>query len=344
MLFFSCMIVIGNAEVDGDNAAIVVFASKVKHPLQVIWTGSNGDQEMLLGVLEPHKQLSFKSYLGHQFDIRNGKERVGTYVVSQPEQRWEIKSSTAYKAPQQAPTMFDRKTFMSELFVRKCPLGPEAAAIEAAIVEYRNYALGRMQNEQRRHLLNREQPKLVPTFTKVGFERKLMPQGLWDKVTAFWNANKKNTVAENWDKGNSYVNHWEIQPTMAYLPQWLKDETFRVVKPMLEEWSGVALEPTACYGIRLYHRGSVLENHVDRIDTHAVSAIMNVDQMVDEPWPLYILDHNDTAHNVLIEPRDMLFYESASRIHGRPTPFKGNYFANFFVHFRPIHNWSQFDI
>lgn len=35
--------------------------------------------------------------------------------------------------------------------------------------------------------------------------------------------------------------------------------------------------------------GSVLAMHVDTLSTHVVSAIINIDQDVDEPWMLKIL-------------------------------------------------------
>lgn len=41
----------------------------------------------------------------------------------------------------------------------------------------------------------------------------------------------------------------------------------------------VELEATACYGIRVYTNTSWLANHVDTRATHAVSLIMQVDQV-----------------------------------------------------------------
>jgi len=38
------------------------------------------------------------------------------------------------------------------------------------------------------------------------------------------------------------------------------------------------------------------QNHVDRAGTHQVSAVINVDQDVDAPWPLEVLDHADQLH------------------------------------------------
>lgn len=67
-----------------------------------------------------------------------------------------------------------------------------------------------------------------------------------------------------------------------------------------------------------YTNGSVLRMHVDTVNTHVVSAIINVDQDVEKDWPLLILDHNDAEHNLVMKPGDMVLYESAKLLHGRP--------------------------
>ena len=58
-----------------------------------------------------------------------------------------------------------------------------------------------------------------------------------------------------------------------------------------------------------------------------ISAIINVAQDVDEPWPLEVYGHDGKAYNITMEPGDMIFYESHSVIHGRPFPLKGRYYA-----------------
>jgi prolyl 4-hydroxylase len=35
-------------------------------------------------------------------------------------------------------------------------------------------------------------------------------------------------------------------------------------------------------------------------------------------------------------PGDVVLYESHSVLHGRPFPLRGKYFANIFVHFKPL--------
>jgi prolyl 4-hydroxylase len=44
---------------------------------------------------------------------------------------------------------------------------------------------------------------------------------------------------------------------------------------------------------------------------------VQVDQEVDEPWPLEVYGHDGKAVNVTMEPGDMVLYESHSVIHGR---------------------------
>ncbi len=56
---------------------------------------------------------------------------------------------------------------------------------------------------------------------------------------------------------------------------------------------------------------------------------------MDEPWPIEVIGHDGKAHNVTMEPGDMVLYESHSILHGRPFALKGRYFANVFIHFEP---------
>ena len=69
----------------------------------------------------------------------------------------------------------------------------------------------------------------------------------------------------------------------------------------MEAWSGTALKSTAIYGIRVYRRGSILFNHVDRFGSHVVSAAINVGQMV--------------RHLILIELSTSLSYRLLSKQH-----------------------------
>lgn len=52
-------------------------------------------------------------------------------------------------------------------------------------------------------------------------------------------------------------------------------------------------------------------------ETHIISAIINIAQDLDEPFSLDIFDHDKKPHKVLMEPGDIVWYESA-----RYTPKK----------------------
>ena len=63
-----------------------------------------------------------------------------------------------------------------------------------------------------------------------------------------------------------------------------------------------------------------LKMHRDRPHTHIISVIINVDQEVNQPWPLVLEDNFYRQHHVLLKPGDMLFYEGARLIHGQTNP------------------------
>ena len=89
-----------------------------------------------------------------------------------------------------------------------------------------------------------------------------------------------------------------------------------------------------------YTNGAVLRMHVDTANTHVVSSIINVDQSLRKDWPLLILDHYGNEHNITMEPSDMVLYESAKLLHGRPEPMDGDHYDNIFIHYRPLSGWD----
>ena len=142
--------------------------------------------------------------------------------------------------------------------------------------------------------------------------------------------------------GNTYTNHWSSptyllsieDPNLEGAGSNLKKNIWKAAKSTIEEWTKQELRGSSLYGIRIYTEGSVLNTHVDRLPLVS-SAIINVDSDLDEPWPLEVIGHDGKAHNVTMEPGDMVLYESHSILHGRPFPLKGRFAANIFVHFEP---------
>jgi hypothetical protein len=114
--------------------------------------------------------------------------------------------------------------------------------------------------------------------------------------------------------------------------QRMKTQLWNDVKPIIEEWTGKVLKESSLYGIREYSNGSILATHVDRLPLVS-SCIIQVDQDLDEPWPIEVIAHNGKAYNVTMQPGDMVLYESHTVLHGRPFPLIGRNYANVFVHY-----------
>jgi hypothetical protein len=71
-----------------------------------------------------------------------------------------------------------------------------------------------------------------------------------------------------------------------------------------------------------------------------ISSITHIAHEYDDdnvPWPVEIENHRTgELVSVVLEPGDMLFYESAKCLHGRMSEFKGKYYGSIFIHYQPV--------
>jgi prolyl 4-hydroxylase len=170
--------------------------------------------------------------------------------------------------------------------------------------------------EKARVQMNLDQPQHHHNYTTLGFKKLKAPDSLFTILSNFFMTNKDNAVPEAWPRGNTYVNHWTSPTEMVSLEDGrlrgsgatIKRQIWNAAKPILEEWTGKQLKETSLYGIRIYRDGAILATHCDRLPLVS-SAIINVAQDVNEPWPIEVYDHSGKAHNVSMEPGDMVLYE-----------------------------------
>ncbi|PCI87991.1 MAG: proline hydroxylase [Hyphomicrobiales bacterium] len=187
-------------------------------------------------------------------------------------------------------------------------------------------------------LTKTDNEKIKP-ITDIGFKVEKLDELLHEKILNHYEINevyKKDETVEGDFITNDEDKAKQAPSTLTNLSARLKKEIHDYLKPKLEEWSGVELEPTFVYGIRTYNEGAKLRAHRDRLDTHIISCIINIYQDVDEDWPLQIDDHHYRTHDIVMQPGDMVFYEGARLQHGREIPLKGRAFANIFCHFKPV--------
>ena len=202
-----------------------------------------------------------------------------------------------------------------------------------------------MWNDEERLRLNLNQPQAQTNYTDIGFKKTKLSDETWSLLKKSWadvKAKEENfpdsLKGEEWPAANTYVNHWERDTQIHPLVNSLRKIVWDEIEQKIREWIPTAssLSKSSLYGVRVYREGHTLAPHVDR-DPLISSAIINVDQEVSEPWPLEVIGHDGLAHNITINPGEVILYESHSVIHGRPYALKGknSYFANVFVHFKP---------
>jgi hypothetical protein len=171
-----------------------------------------------------------------------------------------------------------------------------------------------------------------PNFTETGWGLTRAPQDLVNTLSS--------TIRTAYDEGDyRQESHCEVidgeQPIFIDRPE-LTQRVLEELHPMHEAWSGMDLIPHLAYGFRLYLNESSLLMHIDKGDTHIISAILHIDSSDDaEPWPIVIEDFLGNTNEVILTPGDMLFYESSKCFHGRPAKFIGSWYSSVFVHYYP---------
>ena len=125
----------------------------------------------------------------------------------------------------------------------------------------------------------------------------------------------------------TYFNHWEatshqIDFNTDAAGEKLRTYIWEEAQSVLEHWSGLNLSPSTLYG-RVYTNQSVIPPHVDA-EPFVISAVIRVaEEDMDEPWIIEMIGHDRKAYNVSLEVGEMLLYEGASVIHGRPFAMNG---------------------
>jgi prolyl 4-hydroxylase len=189
------------------------------------------------------------------------------------------------------------------------------------------------------HLLDRQRhgQKNVRSLG-IGFTKAKLDQELHERLRAHLRSNVHNFVSE---PPSDYLltDNKRAYPSLLYQNEEFNQQLMADLHAAHEKWCGIPIKKAACYGIRVYQPGSYLYNHVDHTNSHVVSSTICVDHRLNGPWPLCIEDDDGHLQEVTIEPGEMVFFEGARLIHGRPYPLDGEFYANIFVHYTPL-DWD----
>ena len=185
-------------------------------------------------------------------------------------------------------------------------------------------------------VMNSRDPKeTMPRYTEQGFKKLAIPSQLYQQLLEYYQTNRDQAEPEFIDGGYIAGPDKKNNSRLIPLSNELKQTTHEVLQPILEQWSGIELEPTFVYGVREYGCGARLIPHRDCDNTHIISATLHLDESVDQPWPFEIDDHHYRHHALITKPGDMLLYESLTLLHSRASALNGTRYVNLYAHFKP---------
>lgn len=204
--------------------------------------------------------------------------------------------------------------------------------------EFENEARGLDHKWKWERWLEVAQMRLAKNYTESGWVQMSMDPKLHEKALKHYKKEHEQSRMEHqtpfyiqgrtrfWDKEN--------------LPGTLSDDIVNDIKAKIAKWANVReqdLDETSTYGFRIYQDGAVLKPHVDRVESHVLSAVYCLDIEDDlEPWHLEAASDFTGVHaKVDLRPGQLFLYESAKLPHGRPGIFRGKRYVALFSHFKP---------
>lgn len=187
-----------------------------------------------------------------------------------------------------------------------------------------------------------------PTFSENGFTLIKCPGKTWDLIRESYELLKEKSTVEKFEGKEDIITSGDSEIMSFDHLSSVKNIIHEQLLSTHEDWIKEPLQASYIYGIRSYKKGAVLASHVDRIATHHISSIIIVDKDLRcgcqnkkyaDDWPLDIQGHDGEWYKVYAQPGDMILYESAVCEHGRLENFGGNYFRNFYVHYK-LKDWT----
>ena len=177
---------------------------------------------------------------------------------------------------------------------------------------------------------------IAPRFTPLGYKTLKLPDYLKNALKNIWLDNMENSTNENTNNSDKFVYHSNKKLDLRNINSLMFNLITTHVHTLLSKWTKLnKLIWHQTYGFREYKQNATLPFHVDRYKTHVLSAIINVHQYeINKPWPLILYDHNKKYTELYFdEDTDIVLYESATIIHGRPLALYGKSYVNLFAHF-----------
>ena len=174
----------------------------------------------------------------------------------------------------------------------------------------------------------------LAALTKRGFLKARAPELLQRKLLSHYRTHQKQARTEQPGAFVAGRNDAQHPPSeVIELPETLRRDATLSLQPMIEAWIGDFAVPVSVSDVHRYLDGTRVKLHRDQDERHRASVLMNISQKLKRPWRLLIEDHAYRRHEITIAPGEVLLYEGAKLLHGRPEPCRGDHFADLIAHY-----------
>lgn len=336
------------------SSPTLTFVNGVDEELDLFWLDGSGN-EVTQGSVLPLSDTARSTFPGHAFRVKYKSQTVLEHVVGEKRrQTAEISPCGELRAAKPREPS-DRDEEFESLVHRgdnECPTSQPSRLwscvryLDESDLAGRNpeeYGIQPNETSPHRAYLTVDQtyvdqisriPRVTsgPGYLKMNFTSELR------NILVDWYSENRRRLERHEIIPGGYTNNDVVALDKLSLEKYphVHSALIREMRDILEWWTKTRLKHTATFGVRVYRRGSTLINHVDRMDTHLASAVIQISQNnVDAGWPLELYLPNYKVAEVYAQPHQLILYEGAWLRHGRPMRFKGEEFANVFSHFAP---------
>ncbi|VEU35310.1 unnamed protein product [Pseudo-nitzschia multistriata] len=175
---------------------------------------------------------------------------------------------------------------------------------------------------------------VIQNYTEHGFARTRISESLLKELQQGIRDGFEDRVNEGYTPSITGNQAWHIQ--RDDLTQKVEDE----LHDKLEEWGRVDLDLTYVYGLRLFRNTTTIKMHLDKKGSHSMGYVLHVDSSDDydsdgDPWPFLIEDFHGRTHEITMVPGDLILFEAAKLVHGRPHQLNATWYCNVVGHYYP---------
>ncbi|KAJ1461824.1 hypothetical protein M885DRAFT_611433 [Pelagophyceae sp. CCMP2097] len=353
----------------GEGKVDVSFDNTLGDELEVVWVDFQGG-EVAQGAISPYGELQRSSFDGHVFRVYfpmadGGRVLIKEHLVQDPFSNGRRTRAQAVQLTACAEIAALVKTwektskraaeFEALFHDVSAPCAPAGKSSKWSCVKYggaaelakrdpKLYGIQPNETHAKRAYLTVDPtyvsqiggiPRVTsgPGYAKMTFTEPLKAAIAW------YHSEKAASTEVHGPIPGGYTNNDHVGMGKLNLDKFpaVHAAIVREMRDIMEWWTGMRLKHTSTFGVRIYHRNSALIDHVDRMDTHLASAVLQLDQRVDADggWPLEVLLADRKFAEIYLQPGELILYEGAWLRHGRPMRFKGDEFANVFSHFAP---------